>query len=118
MSKLDQARRNHSPLIFTLVLVTVLGALFLETRGPLKRNTNFYLSGDSDAVGAQIFVDGSHLGIIKTAGVSGLSGGVFHCHLDSGTHQLEIKKPGFKTLSVVLNFRGQDYLGIDLERIN
>lgn len=109
---------NKAPTLFLSLLVTVLGALFLETRGPLKRNTNFYLAGDSDVVGAEIFMDGSHKGKIKIASNSGLSGGVFHCHLSNGTHQLEIRKPGFKTVSLVLNFRGQDYLGINLERTN
>ena len=110
------ARRNNAPAIWLAVVISVLLVLFIQTRGNSRRNTNFFLSGDSEAVGAEIYLNGSRLGKMNIANNSGLSGGIFSCHLKDGTHSLEVRKPGFKTLSRVLEFKGQDYLGVILER--
>lgn len=110
------ARRNNAPAVWLAVVLSVLIVLFFQTRGNGRRNTNFFLSGDSEAVGAEIYLNGSKLGKIHIANNSGLSGGIFSCHMQDGTHSLEVRKPGFKTLSRVLEFKGQDYLGVILER--
>lgn len=107
---------SRAPRIWFLIVLLVLTTLFFETRGTGRRNTNFFLSGDSDAIGAEVFVDGMKLGKIANANNSGLSGGNFCCHISNGNHLLEIKKPGFITLSKTLNIAGQDYLSVDLER--
>lgn len=110
-----QPKKNNAPAIWFSIVLTVLMILFVETRGTGRRNTNFFVNGDSDSVGAEIFLNGAHIGRINIANNSGLSGGTFSCHLNNGSHNLEVRKPGFKTLSRVLEFNGQDYLGVNLE---
>jgi hypothetical protein len=109
-------KRSQAPRIWLLVTAIILTLLFAETRSRGQRNSNLFLNGDSASVGAYVFIDGANLGKIKTANNSGLSGGTFWCHLNNGLHLLEVKKPGYKTFSTMLNFNGQDYLGITLER--
>ncbi len=113
--KMLQPKKNNAPAIWFSIVLTVLMILFVETRGTGRRNTNFFVNGDSDSVGAEIFLNGTHIGRINIANNSGLSGGTFSCHLKNGSHNLEVRKPGFKTLSRVLEFNGQDYLGVNLE---
>jgi len=109
-------KRSQAPRVWLLISVAVLALLFCQTRSSGQRNSNLFLSGDSDSVGALVFIDGSQLGKIKTANNSGLSGGAFWCHLDNGYHLLEIKKPGYKTFAKQLDFKRQDYVGVILER--
>lgn len=113
---LAHVKKTRAPMIWFVVTLVVLSALFIETRGTGRRNTNFFVHGDSNTVGADVFLDGQKAGKIAIANNSGLSGGVFSCHLSSGAHLLEIKKPGFYVFTHPLMFKRQDYLGVELKR--
>lgn len=95
--------------------MVVLCILYAETRTTSRHNSNLFLNGDSESVGAAVYIDGSNLGLIKTANNSGLSGGAFRCHLKNGAHLLEVRKDGFKPYSAMVDFKGQEYIGVNLE---
>ena len=57
------------------VLGAVLSLLFPETSGPPHRGSNFFLSADSNAIGAQVFVDGQLVDTISSASGSELGSG-------------------------------------------
>lgn len=109
--------KETNPLIlWSLISALALTALFLETRANTRGTSNFFIHGDSDSIGAYVFLDGKAIGRVKSANNSGLSGGTFWCHLDNGTHQLAIRKEGYQTFEKELDFKGQDYLGLNLEK--
>lgn len=115
MSKSYAPRPARASQLWLTVALAVLGVLFAETRTSSRHNSNLFLNGDSESVGATVYIDGSNLGIIRSANNSGLSGGAFWCHLHNGPHFLEVRKDGFKTYSTMLDFKGQEYLGVNLE---
>lgn len=110
-----QPRPARASQLWLLVILAVLAVLFIETRSTSRHNSNLFLNGDSDSVGATVLIDGMSLGKIKSANNSGLSGGAFWCHLHNGPHLLEVRKNGFKSYSTLIDFKGQEYIGINLE---
>lgn len=109
-------RRSRPLLLWSVVATISLTIIFLQTRCNGKRNSNFFLNSDSASVGAYVFIDGTISGQVKRANNSGLSGGAFRCHLNNGRHLLEVRKPGYRTFQKALDFEGQDYLGLCLEK--
>ena len=54
------------------ILVVVLILLFIETKSPQHGGSNFFISTDSDADGADVIVDGQKLGTIGAPRGSGV----------------------------------------------
>ena len=96
-------------------MVVVLLLLFLETRGEKKAAYNLILNGNSECLGADVFVDGAKVGSIKDSGDSGI-GSVFWGRLRNGPHRVEVRKPSYKTFSTAIDMHREEYIGVDLEK--
>jgi hypothetical protein len=97
------------------VVALVLGLLFMQTRGKGSGDFNFFLNTDSDAIGAEVYVDGILLGKIDAGPRSGLGGGTFWGHLTQGKHLVEVRKPKYKPFQTEVDMHGKDYRGVDLK---
>ncbi len=113
-----QPKASRAAQIWIAVIVGVLVVLFLETRGNQTKTLNFVVNSDADDVGADVLVDNQKVGTISSSSVDGPGGGVFLGYLQQGKHQVEVRKEGFKTFSKEIDMHQEQYLGVDLERVN
>jgi hypothetical protein len=97
------------------ILVLVLVALFAETRTSDQGGSNFLISTDSSAQGADVIVDGKKLGMIGTG--SAIGGGAFRGHLTRGKHLVELVKVGYKSYAKEIDMHGEEYMGVDLQPV-
>lgn len=97
------------------ILAVVLILLFLETKGTRDAGSNFLITTNQEAQGAEVIVDGQKLGVVGTSKSSGLGGGAFWAHLTRGKHTVELRKPEFEPFSKELEMHGEAYMGVDLK---
>lgn len=107
-------RRSKAARIWLAVVGSVLVVLFWQTRHPASTNYNLFLSGDSVAVGAEVWIDGQKAGQMEPSPGFGLSGAVFYAHLPNGHHRLEVRKPGFKRFRQEIEMKTEDYVSVEL----
>ncbi|MBS1952878.1 MAG: PEGA domain-containing protein [Cyanobacteria bacterium SZAS-4] len=113
-----QPKASRAAQIWIAVIVGVLIVLFLEMQGNQTKTLNFVVNTDADDVGAEVLVDNQKVGIISSSTVDGPGGGVFLGYLRQGKHQVEVRKEGFKPFSKEIDMHQEQYLGVDLERVN
>ena len=113
-----QPKESKAARLWIAVLIGVLFVLFLETQGKQTRTLNFVVNSDGDDVGAEVLVDNRRVGAIETSTADGPVGGVFLGYLPRGKHRVEVRKDGFKPYSKEIDMQQEQYLGVDLERLN
>jgi hypothetical protein len=113
-----EPRASRAAQIWIAVVVGVLFALFLETRGNQTRTLNFVVNSDADDVGAEVLVDNQKVGTISSSSAEGPGGGVYLGYLLQGKHHVEVRKDGYKPYSKEIDMHQEQYLGVDLERLN
>lgn len=113
-----QPKASRASQIWIAVVVGVLFVLFLETQGNHTKTLNFVVNTDADEVGAEVLIDNQKVGTISSSSVDGPGGGVYLGYLPQGRHLVEVRKEGFKPFSKEIDMRQEQYLGVDLERLN
>ena len=108
-------KRFHASRIWLSISAVVLLLLWLETRNQSSSSYNLFLNGDSQSLGAEVWIDGTRLGEMGRSGGEGLGGAVFYGHVENGQHHIEIRKAGFKPFVSSLDMIGEDYLSVDLK---
>ncbi|CAN5402782.1 hypothetical protein BH10CYA1_BH10CYA1_00620 [soil metagenome] len=113
-----QPKSSRAPQIWIAVVVGVLIVLFFETRGNHTKTLNFVVNTDADDVGAEVLIDNQKVGTISSSSADGPGGGVYLGYLQQGKHQVEVRKEGFKPFGKEIDMHQEQYLGVDLERLN
>ncbi|MBI4533596.1 MAG: hypothetical protein HY711_06580 [Candidatus Melainabacteria bacterium] len=112
-SVVHKTSRAHR--IWLGVVVLVLSMLWLETRNVSVTRHNFMIGGNNEAVGAEVWIDGQKVGLMTGATQQQLAGALFYTYLGNGGHEIELRKPGFKTFLGKFNMQTEGYLNADLK---
>lgn len=107
-------RTSRAHIIWLGVVFLVLSMLWLETRNVSVTHHNFMLGGNSEAVGAEVWIDGQKVGLMTGATQQQLAGALFYTYLGNGRHEIELRKPGFKTFLSKIDMQTEGYLNVDL----
>jgi len=110
-----QPEESKATTLWLAILAAVLSVLFVMTMGTSGGGDNFFLDSDSDAIGAELMIDGKSLGIIK-GGRAGLGGGSFWAHLTAGPHNIHISKKGYDDFDQKVVMKGEEYIHVDLKK--
>ena len=108
-------KASRATQLWLAVIVFVLIMLWLETRNGPHGSYNLFLSGDSELVGAEVFIDGKKAGTTTSSGDSGIGGAQFYGHVGDGYHLIEIRKRGFEPFNQRVLLRREGYLNVDLK---
>lgn len=76
--------------------------------------SNVCISSTSDASGAEVFIDGTKVGVLAREEASGLGGSAFRCLLAPGHHRLKIKKANTKSFVRDIDMKKELYLEVAL----
>jgi hypothetical protein len=103
--------------IWLLVLIAVLGILWYQTKYGALRTPNFFATGDSKSIGAQVWLDDKNSGEMSAFTAKGENEpvGLFSTFLENGQHNLKITKPGCKTINSTIDMKGEFYFTVDVE---
>ena len=114
-AKTTEIKRSRAYLIWSLIVVTVLVVLYLETQDHSQKGYNVVFSTDETAVGKSVIVDGKAAGSIEDGSKRGVEGGLLWLKLSDGSHTLEISENGKKIFEKKFEVKGKEYLRFDLE---
>jgi hypothetical protein len=112
---LFQPRQSNANRIWIFTVLVVLTVLFFETRTKSSTAANFCISSNSEATGAEVFIDDTKVGTLAKEGAGGLGGSAFRGLLMPGHHKIEIKKPNSKTFSRDIEMKKELYLEVALD---
>src|SRR3990167_6493142 len=107
-------RRSKAHWTWLGVVFLVLSMLWLETRNASVTGHNFMIGGTSEAVGAEVWIDGQKVGLMAGATQQQLAGALFYTYLGNGPHEIELRKAGFKTFLSKIELQTEGYLNADL----
>ena len=105
---------TRARLLWISIVVVVLGLLWLETRHEGTGSHNLFLNADSNAVGAEVLIDGGSRGLMTSSGSGGLGGAVFYGHIGDGRHAIEVRKQGYRPFLKEIEMRREDYVKVEL----
>jgi len=88
--------------------------MYLETRDEHIRDFNFLVEANAEAEGAKVFVDGKERGVLTASDRDDVGGANFRDRLKSGTHLIEIRKPGYKSIRQTIPMHLEAFLGVEL----
>jgi len=108
-------KKSKAKTLWLTVLVTVLVALFFETRTAKTASLNLLVSGNSDFAGATVYINGQLKGTLKKLTDSGLGGTAFWTSLPDGKYLIEVRKPGFHDFKTNLDLNTLSLVNVDLK---
>jgi len=114
-AKAQEIKKSRVYRIWSLIVVAVLVALYLETQDHSQKGYNVVFTTDETAVGKSVKVDGKTVGSIEDGKKKGGEGGVLWLKLDNGQHTIEISEQGKKIFEKKFKVKGKEYLRFDLE---
>lgn len=107
-------KRSNATKLWLGIVMSVLVVLWWQTHNQPSTGYNVFLNGDSQAVGAEVAIDGTTSGTMSRSQNSGLGGAIFYARLPNGHHLVEVKKPGYKTFRKEIDLRTKDYVSVEL----
>lgn len=108
-------KQSNASRVWLAVVTSVLLLLWWQTRNPTSSRFNFFLNGDSVAVGAAVLIDGKVVGRMTAPATSGLGGAAFYTDLTDGRHVVEVRKPGYKPFKKEIDMATKGYVSVELQ---
>jgi hypothetical protein len=108
-------KQSNATKLWLAVVTSVLLLLWWQTRNPTSSRFNFFLNGDSVAVGAAVLIDGKMAGRMTAPANSGLGGAAFYTDLTDGRHVVEVRKPGYKSFRKEIDMQTKGYVSVELQ---
>ncbi|HEY9869334.1 MAG TPA: PEGA domain-containing protein [Candidatus Obscuribacterales bacterium] len=108
-------KQSNATRVWLAVVMSVLLLIWWQTRNPTSSRFNFFLNGDSVAVGAAVLIDGTVAGRMTAPPNSGLGGAAFYTDLADGRHVVEVRKPGYKSFRKEIDMQTKGYVSVELQ---
>jgi hypothetical protein len=76
--------------------------------------SKLYITGDEEAIGAEVIIDGKEMGIMKKGPKSGA---ILMLNIPSGEHDIVVISKDGEKLTKSFTIKGENYLGVDFVNI-